>query len=147
MSSVESDVKRMIQNAKEFNKSGSIVFQNAERIRKMLHNFMCKNNPAHNDPTYQPKATPIPEHLQRIKLKPARSDANLNRRARDVSMQMQERATSGTQTQRSASAAATIPDVVLNPDEEGYEPTFTGKTFQQAQEQIIHEMIKHRDEE
>lgn len=68
MTVLESDLKRMVQNAKDYNTSGSQIFEDAERIRKALSNFMPKHNPAYLDPDYRAVPTPIPEHLiQRLR--------------------------------------------------------------------------------
>jgi hypothetical protein len=51
----------MVQNAKEFNATGSRIYEDAERIRKALSNFMPKHNPAYKDERYRAIPTPIPE--------------------------------------------------------------------------------------
>lgn len=63
MTDLEQDLKRMVQNAKDYNSSKSEVFDDAERIRKALSNFMPKHNPAYLDPEYRAVPTPIPDHL------------------------------------------------------------------------------------
>jgi Bromodomain len=63
MEKLEGDLKRMVQNAKDYNDSKSEVFADAERIRKALSNFMPKNNPAYSDPDYRAVPTPIPQAL------------------------------------------------------------------------------------
>lgn len=63
MEMLESDLKRLIQNAKEYNSSKSEVFEDAERIRKTLSNFMPKHNPAYMNPDYRAYPTPIPQNL------------------------------------------------------------------------------------
>lgn len=60
MTALESDLKRMVQNAKEFNATGSKVYEDAERIRKALSNFMPKHNPAYKDEDYRAQPTPVP---------------------------------------------------------------------------------------
>lgn len=60
MTALESDLKRMVQNAKEFNLTSSKVYEDAERIRKALSNFMPKHNPAYKDQDYRALPTPIP---------------------------------------------------------------------------------------
>lgn len=74
MSELESDLKRMVQNAKDYNTSGSPVFEDAERIRKALSNFMPKHNPAYQDPDYRATATPIPEHVGKREASASASD-------------------------------------------------------------------------
>jgi Bromodomain len=63
MEQLEGDLKRMVQNAKDYNDSRSEIFQDAERIRKALSNFMPKHNPAYLDPEYRAVPTPIPQAL------------------------------------------------------------------------------------
>ncbi|RMZ79467.1 hypothetical protein DV738_g3369, partial [Chaetothyriales sp. CBS 135597] len=63
MTEFESDMKRVVQNAKDYNDSRSEIFQDAERIRKALSNFMPKHNPAYEDPEYRAVPTPIPQTL------------------------------------------------------------------------------------
>ncbi len=63
ISVLEGDLKRMVQNAKDYNDSRSEVFGDAERIRKALSNFMPKHNPAYSDPEYRAVPTPIPPSL------------------------------------------------------------------------------------
>ena len=60
MEKLESDLKRLVQNAKEFNSTKSEVYEDAERIRKALSNFMPKHNPAYLDPAYRAYPTPVP---------------------------------------------------------------------------------------
>jgi hypothetical protein len=61
LSELESYFKRMVSNAKEFYPRNSANFEDAERVRKALSNFMTKTNPAyHNGSGYSAVATPIP---------------------------------------------------------------------------------------
>jgi Bromodomain len=60
LTALESDLKRMVQNAKEFNTTSSKIYEDAERLRKALSNFMPKHNPAYKDPEYRAVPTPIP---------------------------------------------------------------------------------------
>lgn len=60
MEKLESNLKRLVQNAKEFNSTKSEVYEDAERIRKALSNFMPKHNPAYLDPAYRAYPTPVP---------------------------------------------------------------------------------------
>ncbi|KIW23528.1 uncharacterized protein PV07_11720 [Cladophialophora immunda] len=63
LETLESDLKRMVQNAKDYNNSRSAIFEDAERIRKALSNFMPKHNPAYLRPDYRAYPTPIPQEL------------------------------------------------------------------------------------
>ncbi|KAK1755277.1 Bromodomain-containing protein [Echria macrotheca] len=64
LSELESYFKRMVTNAKEYYSKGSEVFEDAERVRKALSNYMTKTNPAYKlIPGYSCQAAPIPEDL------------------------------------------------------------------------------------
>jgi hypothetical protein len=63
METLESDLKRLVQNAKEFNSTKSEVYEDAERIRKALSNFMPKHNPSYLNADYRAYPTPIPSEL------------------------------------------------------------------------------------
>jgi hypothetical protein len=50
----------MVQNAKDYNSTKSLIFEDAERMRKALSNYMPKHNPAYMREGYRPYPTPIP---------------------------------------------------------------------------------------
>lgn len=60
LSELESYLKRMIQNAKEFFPRSSSTFDDAERVRKAVSNYMTKTNPAYQKRGYQAVPTPLP---------------------------------------------------------------------------------------
>lgn len=60
LAELESYFKRMIANAKEFYPRSSPVFDDAERVRKALSNYMTKTNPAYGTRGYQAQPTPLP---------------------------------------------------------------------------------------
>ncbi|KAL1871303.1 hypothetical protein VTK73DRAFT_2135 [Phialemonium thermophilum] len=62
LTEVEAYFKRMVNNAKEFHSRGSQVYEDAERVRKALSNYMVKTNPAYQlIPGFSCQATPLPE--------------------------------------------------------------------------------------
>lgn len=135
LSAIESDVKRMVNNAKSYNDRNSAIFADAERIRKMLSNYMVKNNPAYKDPNYIAYPTSIPAHL----------------------LNGTQAANSGTPTAKSSGKRASTPASaspaprapsagLLDTEQLLQNPDFTGKTFQQAQDQILVELIKYQEE-
>ncbi|OAA55226.1 bromodomain protein [Niveomyces insectorum RCEF 264] len=64
LSELESYVKRMVQNAKDFYPRASQPFDDAERVRKATSNFMVKHNPAYKlIHGYSAVPTPIPDEL------------------------------------------------------------------------------------
>lgn len=64
LSLMESDLRRMVGNAKSFNQKSSPVFSDAEKMRKVIVAFMTMNNPAYKTGTYVPGPTPVPEGWQ-----------------------------------------------------------------------------------
>ena len=60
LSELESYVKRMIINAKEYYPRNSQIYEDAERVRKATSNYMTKNNPAYQMRGYQAIPTPLP---------------------------------------------------------------------------------------
>src|SRR6266498_5235381 len=76
----------MVKNAKDYNDKSSAIFADAERIRKLLSNFMVKHNPAYQDPSYSAVPTPIPveaggpvQHPNTITLNTDRAKLNAER--------------------------------------------------------------------
>ena len=121
----------MVNNAKAYNERPSPIFQDAERIRKMLSNYMVKNNPAYKDPNYIASPTPIPAHL----LNSSRDTNGDTPTAKPSRKETPARATI-------SPAPATASAGPMDTDD----TDFTGKTFQQAQDQIMGELIKHQEE-
>ena len=142
MTALESYFKRLIQNAKEYNEKGSEIYEDAERLRKALSNFMNKNNPGYKltngykvDPVALPgesdgagsdvdaEGEPDPEvEVIPVKRKPGRPPKNPQAHAQRMSM---------------------TPAV----SESQYDGvSFSGLTFQQAQEKIVADMIRHKED-
>ncbi|GKT74588.1 bromodomain containing protein [Colletotrichum tofieldiae] len=106
LTELESYCKRMVSNAKEFYPRGSQLFEDAERVRKALSNFMTKYNPAYARGGYTAIPTPLP-----------------------------------------AEGTANDADEDDNrPDCEYEGVSYNGLTFQAAQEKIVEEMLRKKDE-
>lgn len=60
MSELESWLKRMVNNAKEYYPRHSQTYEDAERVRKATSNYMVKTNPAYKCQTYAATPAPIP---------------------------------------------------------------------------------------
>jgi hypothetical protein len=198
LTELESDVKRLVNNAKQFNNNKSDIFLDAERIRKMTSNYMVKHNPAYEDPKYSAFATPLPtdgmtqeadaeaERDESPEPQPAPIKLSLGSKAKSTpaakppqskaaptpaakpppskaaptpagappvkiestpAATTDRRATRGANSTPQESLKRTMSALAaLDPDEEGYDPDFTGKTFQQAQRQLLNEMIKYKDD-
>ncbi|KAF9875794.1 bromodomain containing protein [Colletotrichum karsti] len=61
LTDLESYFKRMVTNAKEFYPRHTQIFEDAERVRKALSNFMTKTNPAYNKGGYSAVPTALPD--------------------------------------------------------------------------------------
>ena len=122
----------MVANAKLYNDKRSTVYEDAERVRKTSSNFFTKYNPAYRDPTYVAVATPIPGDLpDNAALKAPTKTSNMN-------------AVSPTKTSDSVRRGRAVSEEIQQNSDL---TDFKGKTFQQAQEQIIEELIHYVDEE
>ncbi|KAG8624165.1 hypothetical protein KVT40_009141 [Elsinoe batatas] len=152
LSEVEGDFKRMVNNAKQYNDDGSEVFANAERIRKMLHNWMKVHNPAYKDPNYIATATPVPGEKTGGKrtnghtsLTPDVDVKEEEPKAKRPTITLStKRRTSGVQTNTSVaekekSTPASTEAASAN--------EFQGKSFGQVQEAILDEFMQYKDEE
>ncbi|KAK5038724.1 hypothetical protein LTR16_011905, partial [Cryomyces antarcticus] len=129
----------MVTNAKSYNNKDSLIFADAERIRKAVSNFMVKSNPAYMDPRYTAFPTPLPVNgsngVYKTESSPENSTETPGRPRR---------------TAAPASTSQSIPPRIQSVARgsaaaEESNGDFTGKTFQQAQEQIMNELIKYRE--
>jgi chromatin structure-remodeling complex subunit RSC4 len=146
LSSLEGDLKRLISNAKAYNSKTSEIFSDAEKVRKMLSDFMRKNNPAYaanpNHVTY-PTATPEKptkiEHGAELGGISSTDTGRGKRRAASARLPLKKGAVNGEVT---ASPAAE------KNSRGGAKPNdFEGMTFQETQRVILTEMITLKDSE
>ncbi|KAH0539102.1 hypothetical protein FGG08_004340 [Glutinoglossum americanum] len=148
LSALEADLKRLISNAKSYNSKTSEVFSDAEKVRKMLSDFMRKNNPAYvanpNHVTY-PTATPTatPEKATKMErgIEPdgiAEIDGGRGRR-RVVSSRPSNK-------KGAVNGEIAVPLVLEKNTRGGAKPNgFEGKSFQEAQKVILAEMVSLKD--
>lgn len=139
---VESDFKRLVQNAKSYNEKNSPIYQDAERVRKTASNWMVRNNPAYKDPNYVAVATPVPGEDTNGTVSTPVAESTPRTRRGTLSAQATK--------QTPVKGKAADPEPETEPDEpevaderEGFE----GKTFQEAQEKIMDDLINYVDEE
>lgn len=135
LSALESDAKRMVLNAKHFNPKGTPLYEDAERVRKTASNFMTKHNPAYRNPNYVAVATPVPDDLF--------SDGYVMPPPLEVDLVPEEHLPVP-MTDVVPLPMDDVPEATLNsePAEEDLDPrSFQRKTFQQAQEMIIDDLI------
>lgn len=150
MTTLESDFKRLVSNAKSFNERNSEIFSDAEKIRKMVSNYMTKHNPAYKDPNYTPVPTPVPVNTLESDSKQeenAEVDADGETDPKDVVEKPRRLVTlhgPSAEKEESRRRASSTP-AVLDAADAG--ESFEGNTFQQAQEKIVTELIQLKNEE
>ena len=110
----------MVSNAKFYNEKSSVIFADAERIRKILTSSMPKLNPAYKDPKYVPFPTPLPTTTE----------------------DMPRRGTPKKPLNGHATGSTPAAE-----DGEKANYGFGSDTFQNAQERIVNEMIALKDDE
>jgi hypothetical protein len=149
LAQVEGDQKRLVNNAKAYNDKKSIIYEDAERLRKTASNWMVKHNPAYRVAGYQAVATPVPgeeptaygkpiPRIQASTPKPTVSTPDSTERPRRAAAAAQSTTPAPSKLRQSASVAQ---------DEASDGSDFKGKTFQQAQDQIIRELMEYIEPE
>ncbi|MCJ1435886.1 hypothetical protein MMC27_005262 [Xylographa pallens] len=150
LTTLESDLKRLVSNAKSYNERNSDVFSDAEKIRKMVSNHMTKVNPAYRDPSYQSFPTPIPGDIQGngpTKQEDAEADAHGETDHEDLEVKPRRLVTlhgPSAEKEHIRRTASSTP-VVLGAADAG--ESFKGNTFQQVQEKIVTELIELKNED
>jgi len=140
LTTIESDVKRMVNNAKAYNENGSEVYMDAERIRKMTSNFMVKANPAYKDANYVAFATPLPTGADASSAKIVLKTADAVKPAPPPPVVRRSVSTAAVTEKKEIAKGQ---DTVKKDEDESYE----GKSFQEAQEMLIEQIIKHKDDQ
>ncbi|KAF2772071.1 Bromodomain-containing protein [Teratosphaeria nubilosa] len=152
MTTLESDLKRMVQNAKDFNDPSSVIYGDAERIRKLVFNFMKINNPEYStNPNYTSFATPIPQTNGALLNGQNANGAELTNAtaSREASVKPgRSSVASKTSEAPSDRKTSVAPSATPGVDDDGVtDIDFTGKSFQQAQADMISYLINYTDEE
>lgn len=147
VSALEGDLKRMIQNAKDYNDPDSVIYDDAERIRKLVYNFMKQNNPAYKEvPNYAAVATPIPQRTA----EPVRN--GVRHEAPKVEEEKPRAATTARSSEQPDRKSSVAPSATTG-DADGVSGAgdaaieFEGKSFQEAQQAIISHLLHYTDEE
>jgi hypothetical protein len=144
LSALESYFKRMISNAKEYNERGSEIYDDSERLRKALSNFMTRYNPAYKTPGYQALPAPIPT-----------SPSQAGGPASDNEVDAEGEPDPDVETQSPAKRKPSRPIKIVQAPRASATPAlsdfqyvgvdFEGLTFQQAQEKIVEDMIRKKE--
>ncbi|KIW04097.1 hypothetical protein, variant [Verruconis gallopava] len=139
LTALESDFKRMVQNAKDFNDKRSLIYEDAERVRKGASNWFVRNNPAYGDRNYVAKPTPIPDDANGAPSTPGPISLKITNKAAPVRMPVVSTTSApagkGDQAEADEDAEGEVEEL----------PDFAGKTFQEAQEQLLEELINYED--
>lgn len=133
LTALESDLKRMVQNAKEFNTINSKIYEDAERLRKALSNFMPRHNPAYKDEGYRAVPTPIPDGSEK-EVDTAQAPINTVDTPTAPTIKLR---VNGSASRRNGNATA----------KKAESPVAEDETMQQEQAKIVDEMIELRDPE
>lgn len=166
MASLESYFKRMIANAKDFYPRSSSIFDDAERIRKTLSNYMTKTNPAYNRRGYQAHPTPLPpedgadEDDDDEGEEDAEGDEDGEEQGDEDAEEEEEEEEEEEPTSRRRSivlkrrgpgrprrSSIIKLESQAEPDEEYLDVPYKGLNFQQAQEKVVEEMLRHQEPE
>lgn len=168
ISAIESDFKRMVHNAKEYNEPKSEIVDNAERIRKLVYNYMRIHNPAYSDENYAAEPTPFPEprltltngahNGENVKrehqTRPGSSKTKLSLHNPRRSETKQSEPPSERKPSAAPSASAAEEDESAGQDYSNgngnstvKDRDFTGKSFEEAQRMILEDLIHHKDGE
>ncbi|KAI9744397.1 MAG: hypothetical protein M1818_001926 [Claussenomyces sp. TS43310] len=166
LTTLESYIKRMVSNAKEYNEQGSEIHSDAERIRKATSNFMVKHNPAYKNPGYVAFPTPLPPDKPEPKTMSEETqgdtdaEGNVGMDAPRVSTPMVIKRRPGRPpknplhpshpSQLLLAAQRATDGVQAGSNSKLGLTAYTGLTFQQAQDKLISDMLsykKHPDDE
>lgn len=175
LAELESLFKRMISNAKEFYPRSSTTFDDAERIRKALSNYMTKTNPAYHQRGYQAMPTPLPpedgeeeeaqgeedndeavdeeddEQDEKEEEKEEEEEEEEEPSSRRRTITLKRRGPAAARTPRRASTRVKeTPKPApppAKPDHEYEDVPYKGLNFQQAQEKIVEELLRYQDPE
>ena len=143
----------MVQNAKDYNLPGSAIVEDAERLRKTIYNFMKLHNPEYSDKNYAAIATPIPEAGSSLKISMRKSKPI---EEPEMEEDVPEPAPEPKTNKRKSRGTPHLEEEVKEPKEtkvvksiekdvEDDGPSFVGKSLQEAQEQLVNEMINHEE--
>lgn len=149
LTSLESHFKRMILNAKEFNAKGSVIYDDAERLRKALSNYMTKINPAYKTPGFVCHPTPLPgdEEEENVVVAAAAADEDEDAEGEldtevEVAPPPKRRGRPPKNPQAHALRKSSTPAL----SQLHYaEVNYSGLNFQQAQEKMLIDMINYKE--
>jgi hypothetical protein len=174
----------MIANAKEYYSRGSQIFEDAERVRKALSNYMTKTNPAYSNRSYQAIPTPLPPENEDEGEQDAEAEAEEEEGANNAEAEEDaegedaegeedapgedEDAEGEEEPEEDQEPRSRRKAIILKrsrtrrssnhdnlparsppakPDHQYENVPYKGLTFQQAQEKIVEELLRHKEPE
>jgi hypothetical protein len=140
LTALESYFKRMISNAKEYNEKGSPIYEDAERIRKALSNFMTKTNPAYKTPGYVAFPTPLPGQADDDS-----SDADADGDPESEAEAMPVTKKRGRPPKNPQAHAQRSSATPARSESQYAGMSYEGLTFQQAQEKIVEDLLREKE--
>lgn len=140
LAELESYFKRMIVNAKDFYPRSSSVYDDSERIRKTLSNYMTKNNPAYQIRGYQAQPTPLPQVAA-----PVEDDEDDEEEEEEEEEEEPRRRS--IVVKRRGPGRPRKSEAPPEPDHEYAGVGYKNLTFQQAQEKVVEELLRHEEPE
>ncbi|KAK3621564.1 hypothetical protein LTR56_022739 [Elasticomyces elasticus] len=154
MTTLESDLKRLVQNAKEYNAPKSDIYEDAERIRKLVFNYMKQHNPAYQqDSNYSAFPTPFRHTNGGPVQKPSPQDDGEDEDD-ELHSDTPRPPTAKVSEARSDRKESLAPSAMTgnDEDEDGYTGggdalDFNGMSFQEAQQKIVSYLLHYTDEE
>ena len=133
----------MISNAKVFNEKNSEIHNDAEKMRKSINGKMRAINPAYQNPDYMAFPTPLPDEEN---ADATEADGDTQELAPEPVEQKKPRLKLGAPSAPKEEPARVLHAPAARPAI-GIKQSLTGKSFQQAQEQVIAEMMDLEDED
>ncbi|KAK4905523.1 hypothetical protein LTR49_025198 [Elasticomyces elasticus] len=155
MTTLESDLKRLVQNAKEYNAPKSDIYEDAERIRKLVFNYMKQHNPAYQqDSNYSAFPTPF-RHTNGGPVQRQSQEAVDEEEDDELHSDTPRPPTAKASEARSDRKESLAPSAMTgnDEDEDGYTGSggdaldFNGMSFQEAQQKIVSYLLHYTDEE
>lgn len=142
LTALESYIKRMISNAKEYNTRGSEIYDDSERLRKALSNYMTRYNPAYKlIPGYTAYATPLPASNAPSPVEGAGEEETPGEVEPEVSTTTKKARGRAPRNSQSHKKSVTPTPTELSYSTAGY----SGLTFQAAQEKFVDDLIARKE--
>lgn len=142
LSTLEGLFKRMVLNAREFNEKRSQIYDDAERIKRVVSSFMTQHNPAYKTSGYVAPPTPIPGEP------PAGDEGAIGE---DDLEEVEEEVETVAPVKRRGRPPRNPQAQVKGASSASSEPkytgvSFTGLTFQQAQEKVVEDVLQYKED-